>query len=223
MRPSERGKGYAKEMLHLNILNAKALGIPKFLITCDAKNNKLKLKNILEGYCMEINIRRLAPDLAEDYVHYFDVTPHDVNVDEQKCYCVTWRSDDSYDNGNHWFSTREERRARAIEFVKKGNLQGYLAYCGEKIVGWCNANADCQLCVDYLRMYWPIDEFNADIKVKSIFCFVIAPEMQRKGIATKLLERVVKDAADEGFDFVESYVNKELREGKVVVRKKLKE
>jgi predicted acetyltransferase len=38
VRPSERGKGYAKEMLRLNILNAKELGIPKLLITCDVKN-----------------------------------------------------------------------------------------------------------------------------------------------------------------------------------------
>lgn len=36
--PSERGKGYAKEMLRLNIQNAKVLGISKLLITCDAKN-----------------------------------------------------------------------------------------------------------------------------------------------------------------------------------------
>jgi len=38
VRPSERGKGYAKEMLRLNKRNAKALGIPKLLITCDEKN-----------------------------------------------------------------------------------------------------------------------------------------------------------------------------------------
>ena len=70
--------------------------------------------------------------------------------------------------------------------------------------------------------------------------------MQRRGIATQLLERVCKDSADDGFDFVEAYVNKEFiytdhdfrgplemyekcgftkyaeREGKVVVRKALK-
>lgn len=195
---------------------------------------------------MKIEIRKLTPNLAEDYVHFFDVTPHDVNIDERKCYCVTWRSNDSYDNGNYWFPSREERRERAIQFVKAGSLQGYLAYHGNEIVGWCNANADCQLCVNYLRSYWPIEKYRADVKVKSVFCFVIAPEMQRKGIATQLLERVCKDAADDGFDFVEAYVNKKFiytdhdfrgplamyekcgftnyaeREGKVVVRKALK-
>ncbi len=38
VRPSERGKGYAKEMLRLNIENAKKLGITKLLITCDTAN-----------------------------------------------------------------------------------------------------------------------------------------------------------------------------------------
>jgi GNAT superfamily N-acetyltransferase len=49
---------------------------------------------------------------------------------------------------------------------------------------------------------------SADRRVKSVFCFTIAPEMQRKGVATQLLERVCKDAADEGFNFVEAYPNK---------------
>ena len=196
---------------------------------------------------MNIEIRKLTPDLAKDYVHFFDVTPHDDHTvkDELPCYCVTWRSDDSYvGNGDHWYPTREERRERAIQFVKDGKIQGYLAYHGDKIVGWCNANADCQGCVDYLRSYWPVEEYNADVKVKSIFCFVIAPEMQRKGIATQLLKRVCKDAADDGFDFVEAYVNiiystldfsgplamyekcgftkSAEREGRIVMRKSLK-
>ena len=196
---------------------------------------------------MNIEIRRLTPDLAEDYVHFFDVTPHNTNTDGGKCYCVTWRSDDSYvGNGDHWFPSCEERREHAIQFVRSGSLQGYLAYCGDEIVGWCNANGNCQLCIDYLRSYWPIEKYRADIKIKSVFCFVIAPEMQRKGIATQLLERVCKDAINDGFDFVEAYVEKILndtdedfrghltmyekcgftkcaeREGRVVVRKALK-
>lgn len=198
---------------------------------------------------MNIKIRKLTSDLAEDYAHFFEVTPHDDKTvkDELPCYCVTWRSDDSYINDNrHWFPTREERRERAIQFVKEGSLQGYLAYCGEKIVGWCNATADCQGGVNFLRSYWPIEDYRADTKVKSVFCFVIAPEMQRMGLATKLLERVCQDAAADGFDFVEAYVHKEFnsvphdfrgplamyekcgfyiqseREGKVVVRKALK-
>ena len=38
VRPSERGKGYAKEMLGLNVKNAKKRGIEKMLVTCDSDN-----------------------------------------------------------------------------------------------------------------------------------------------------------------------------------------
>ena len=198
---------------------------------------------------MNIEIKKLTPDLADAYAHFFDVTPHDDHTvkNELPCYCVTWRSDESYANDNrHWFPTREERRERALQYVKDGSLQGYLAYRGDEIVGWCNATADCQGGVDYLRSFWPIENYDESIKVKSVFCFVIAPEVQRMGVATKLLQRVCRDAAADGFDYVEAYAHSTLdavlhdfrgpltmyekcgfckcaeREGRVVVRKALK-
>ena len=160
---------------------------------------------------MDVEIKKLTPDLAEEYVRFFDVTPHDdhTNKDELPCYCITWRSDESYINDNrHWFPTREERRDRALKYVGDGSLQGYLAYCSGEIVGWCNATAGCQGGVNYLRSFWPIAEDHVNVKVKSIFCFTIAPKLQRMGVATKLLEYVCKDAADDGFDFVEAYASK---------------
>ena len=159
---------------------------------------------------MEIEIRKLIPDLAEDYLHFFDTTPHDDNVEEHKCYCMCWCNDD-YEGQD--FSTAEKRRKYALQYVKGNNIQGYLAYHGDTVVGWCNANtkADCLKCESWQRFmnYVPIEESNAGIKVKSIFCFVIAPEMKRKGSATLLLEHVCKDAAQDGFDFLEAYPCKE--------------
>ena len=52
------------------------------------------------------------------------------------------------------------------------------------------------------------EESSPEIKVKSIFCFAVAPEMRGKGIAKLLLEQVCKDAKSNGFDFVEAYPNK---------------
>lgn len=154
---------------------------------------------------MDIKVKRLTPELAEDYVNFFDTTPH--NGDDDKCYCVTWRDDDFFESDGHWFSTREERRAAALKFVQNGSLRGYLAYNDGKIVGWCNTNENCRSGMEYLSSFFPVGEHSPDVKIKPIFCFVIAPEMQRKGIATQLVERICKDAAEDGFDFVEAYVN----------------
>jgi GNAT superfamily N-acetyltransferase len=157
---------------------------------------------------LNISIRKLTPDLVEDYVHFFDTTPHDDNIDEHKCYCVCWCNDDSEGRD---FSSAAKRREYAVQFVKGGNIQGYLAYQDDKVVGWCNANtrADCLKCESGRRYMGTLPVESPDVKVKSIFCFVIAPEMRRKGVSALLLERVCEDAARDGFDFVEAYPNKE--------------
>lgn len=46
VRPSERGKGYAKEMLRLNLENCRRLGLGKVLVTCN-RNNAASEKTIL--------------------------------------------------------------------------------------------------------------------------------------------------------------------------------
>ena len=155
----------------------------------------------------KITVCPLTPDLAEEYARFFDVTPHDVNRDDMKCYCITWRNDETYADAGHWFDTREERRARAIEYVKSGCIRGYLAYSGDEIVGWCNTNEHCRMGVDYLRGEYPIGQEQSEVKVKPIFCFVIHPDYQRMGVATQMVQRICEDAAKEGFDYVEAYVN----------------
>ncbi|QRN84369.1 GNAT family N-acetyltransferase [Chloroflexota bacterium] len=159
---------------------------------------------------MDIEIKKLIPDLAAEYVQFFTATPHDNYVDEHKCYCVCWCNDDCQGKD---FSTAEKRSQWALQYIRDNNIQGYLAYSDDAIVGWCNANtkSDCLKCAGWRRLmsHVPLEEPGRGIKVKSIFCFMIAPEMKRQGIATLLLERVCKDAEDDGFDFVEAYPYKE--------------
>lgn len=66
---------------------------------------------------MNIEIRKLAPEHAEDYVRFFDTTPHDDCVDEHKCYCVCWCSDDCEGRD---YSTVQKRREYALRYVKDG-------------------------------------------------------------------------------------------------------
>jgi GNAT superfamily N-acetyltransferase len=166
---------------------------------------------------MTLEIRKLTPDLAEDYVRFFDVTPHNEPRHNVKCYCVFWCGDDC--EGKN-FSSKAARREYALQYVRSGMLQGYLAYCDGEAVGWCNANtkSDCLTCMGWREMngkrkgYIPTEELTPEIRVKSVFCFAIAPELRRKGIASQLLERVCRDAAADGFDFVEAYPEKEVTE-----------
>ena len=156
---------------------------------------------------MNIEIRKLTPDLLEDYLCFFETEAHADNPDEDRCYCVCWCSVDHRIQTD--FSSPEKRRDLAVQYINSRAIQGYLAYYDGKVVGWCNANnkSDCLNCTSWLRFMNAVntEDSSPDIKVKSIYCFTIAPNMKRKGIASQLLERVCKDAADDGFAFVEVY------------------
>ncbi len=155
---------------------------------------------------MNITIKKLTPDLAEDYVHFFNTTPHN-EKHNMKCYCVCWAS-----NVPEGFDASPNETV-ALQMVRNGNLQGYLAYFDGRVIGWVNANtkSECLKCLGWQwgRTAYPTDS-EIDKYTKSIFCFTIAPEFQRKGIATQLLERVCRDAKEDGFHFVEVYPDKTL-------------
>ncbi|MCI8387274.1 MAG: GNAT family N-acetyltransferase [Clostridiales bacterium] len=159
---------------------------------------------------MYIEIKRLTPELVDDYLNFFDTVPHNTNKAEERCYCVGWSNADSDGVDS---STAEKRRELAAKYIAGRNLDGYLAYYSGKVIGWCNANtkSECFKC-QYGRMYLECtNRTETPIKdnVKSVFCFAVAPEMRGKGIAGLLLERVISDAVKDGFDYVEAYPNKE--------------
>ena len=163
---------------------------------------------------MNIEIKKLTPELIEDYLRFFDTTPHATNKEEHKCYCIWWsnRAIDGKD-----YSTVENRRNIATEYINSNNIQGYLAYNGDKVIGWCNSNtkADCYECFCWKNFMSAVQRDDKETiekdnkRVKAVFCFAIAPEFRGKGIAGLLLDRVCEDAKINGFDIVEAYPNKD--------------
>jgi ribosomal protein S18 acetylase RimI-like enzyme len=114
----------------------------------------------------------------------------------------------------HGLTKTADRRAAAVKRVKDGHIKGYLAYHDNKIVGWCNANtkSECKKVIEPMfikHMNVPVEDYKDDEKIKFIFCFTIAPEYRRKGIASRLLEYVCNDATADGYNFIEVFAKKE--------------
>ena len=146
-------------------------------------------------------IRELKPELISDYLSFFD---HDAFADNPGwgfCYCRfhhfphtlrDWRK-----------TTAEENRAVAIDLIHDGTLHGYLAYYGDKPIGWCNAGPRTKMTTspDY-------HEPDASM-IGSIMCFVISKDYRRKGVARTLLEAACAGFLSQGLAIAEAYVLKD--------------
>jgi len=152
---------------------------------------------------MNLNICRLTPELLEDYLNFFDNVAFADHPEWSQCYCLAFHFEPAWDDED---AGRENPwRERAVQFVREGKIQGYLAYADDLIVGWCNANDRTNYAALERDLKHEIQTDGEDKKVKSVVCFLVAPDMRGKGIATRLLERVCADAEAGGYDFVEGY------------------
>jgi len=152
---------------------------------------------------MELESRQLTPDLLADYLDFFDNVAFADHPEWSNCYCLAFHFEPAWDaedagRENPW-------RERVARFVREGKVQGYLAFSNGKVVGWCNANDRKNYAALKHNVKPELWEANEDKKVKSIVCFLVAPDMRGKGIATKMLERVCADAKADGYDFIEGY------------------
>lgn len=152
---------------------------------------------------MTLEVRPLTPELLEDYLDFFDNVAFTDHPEWSNCYCLAFHFEpawDAEDAGleNPW-------RERVARFVREGKVQGYLAYSDGKVAGWCNANDKKNYAALKHNVNAELLTEEPNEKVKSAVCFLVAPELRGKGIATKLLARVCADAEMAGYDFIEGY------------------
>lgn len=152
---------------------------------------------------MELSIRPLSPELADDYFDFFE---HRAFTDGSpyRCYCQIYQMtkaayQTAYEGANA-SDIGKVSRAIAARQIASGALRGYLAYVEGVAIGWCNANE---------RSNYPDDapygeRFHAPAKKQEIAvtCFEIAPGFRGQGVATALLQRVIDDARENGHSAV---------------------
>lgn len=161
---------------------------------------------------MDITIKKLSPEILEDYLDFFDNRAFTDNKGWSLCYCTFYHWNDVVDkecNEDMNAGGLEYTRNYAIKLIREGTLQGYLAYVEGAVVGWCNANDKSSFdSIDKKSRPELWDEKDSGMKIKSVVCYTIAPDFRRKGIATQLLEKVCADAKSEGYAIVEAYPGK---------------
>jgi GNAT superfamily N-acetyltransferase len=145
---------------------------------------------------MDYKIVELNPELAECFADYlgnldFGHAPHWAT-----CYCRFYHTDCSYDE---WFKrTGTENREEAIKEIKAGKMKGYLAFDGDKCIGWCNANN----VKEYKRLADDLEFIVKGRKAGLVICFVIHPDYRGKGVARQLLKQIILDFKEQGYEAV---------------------
>jgi len=146
---------------------------------------------------MNITIKPLSPGLIKDYLFLFDNMVFTENPGWSACYCFSFHFTGTREQWN-----RENNRASVIRYISEKRMNGYLAYSGDKPVGWCNTNDRSKY--QALSKYYELTS-SSEEKVCSVVCFVVDPEYRRKGIAQSLLEQVCSDCSAQDFDYIEAY------------------
>ena len=145
---------------------------------------------------VNIQVRPLSESLLDDYLHFFDEKAFPDNPRWAFCYCYfPYHDPDKMD----WQKrTGAENRKAIGACVREETAQGYLAYSGSEVVGWCNAAP---------RRFYPMlnERREADAETTgSIFCFIVAPAYRGKGIAKALLAAACDGLRARGMRVVEA-------------------
>jgi ribosomal protein S18 acetylase RimI-like enzyme len=142
----------------------------------------------------EIVVRKLSPALLQDYLDFFDYDAFADNPRWAACYCHFHQA--RHDEKKWEERGAEENRAAASALIERGELQGYLAYINDYVVGWCNANARAQYTT------FSPEDFPGDDDGALIVCFNVSAQYRNMGVARKLLEAALESLRRDGFGHV---------------------
>lgn len=146
-----------------------------------------------------MQIRRLTPDLSEDYFRLFGQSFTDF-PEWGACFCAFY--DDPRDDETVEAYSHDRNRGYRQAVIDRGGAYGLLAYDDGEPVGWVNAGPRSA----YLNLRSFSDVTPPDAPpTGAVMCFVIHPDHRGRGVATALLAGVDDHLRDLGMEVVEAY------------------
>ncbi len=155
-----------------------------------------------------MKIFRLTTSRITDWLAFFDHRAFCDNPALQTCYCTYFYSPKQPIAD---FPHPKTNREYALQLMHAGLLRGYLVYDEEKkVIGWCSVNQK-QAFFKIPAVCSNSTLYTAENSVLAIMCFVIDPAHRGKGITTKLVSRIIRDAKKSGITTIEAYPKKKAR------------
>jgi len=153
-----------------------------------------------------LRIERLTPARRDDFLRFFDHERGPAFADNPewaRCYChfyevpkaLPWKD----------FTAEQNRTAMAAR-IDAGEMEGFLAYADDEVVGWLNAQPRHKLAHCWVRL--SVDPTPLDVPdafAAAIVCFVVAPAWRRRGVAKALLDGALASFAARGIHVVDAF------------------
>ncbi|MHB0898008.1 MAG: GNAT family N-acetyltransferase [Spirochaetales bacterium] len=131
-----------------------------------------------------MQIKKLRIENIPDWLEFFDAKAFKDHQEWETCYCTYYFQPKPEEYKN----IHSRKRNYAVWLIEKGIMQGYLAYEDNKVIGWCNSNSKRS----FPRLNTISD--TQEETIKSIVCFIVEKEYRNRGIASALVQEVIKDA-----------------------------
>lgn len=162
---------------------------------------------------MQYEIKKLSPELANDYIEFFEKYAFCDGSEFAGCYCTWYHWNDNYERERGCCSDDKKKSFKkdlAYRLILEGKLNGFLVYEDGTPIGWCNVdekqNYD-RLQIEHNPETWIDSKF--EDKILSIVCFLVSPNMRGKGVASALLREACAYAEKSGYQYIEAYPSKE--------------
>lgn len=154
----------------------------------------------------DLRIERLTPSRGEDFLCFFDHERGPAFADNPEwatCYCHYYQVPPALKWSD--FDGPANRTAMAAR-IATAEMEGYLAYTGDEVVGWMNAQPYSKLRYACARMRIADPPLTvAPHEAAAIVCFVIAPAHRRQGVARALLAAGLTNLAARGIALVDAF------------------
>jgi ribosomal protein S18 acetylase RimI-like enzyme len=151
-------------------------------------------------------VERLTPARRDDFLGFFDHQRGAAFADNPewaKCYChyyhvpkaITWSTLDGAAN-----------RVAMTARIDAGEMDGFLAYAGDEVVGWLNAQPWHKLRHACARLDIAAPDLDVPAhEAAAVVCFVVAPAWRRRGVARELLEAALSSFIQRGVRVVDAF------------------
>jgi len=150
-----------------------------------------------------VRIERLTFRLRDDFLRFFDGLRSDAGCDAANCYChyfhvataIPWDTLNGAAN-------RTAMSAR----IDAGEMDGFLAYDDDRVVGWLNAQPYHKLSHLWSRLV--ITTLECDVpahEAAAIVCFVTDSPCQQHNIYRALLDGALISLRDRGIRIVDAF------------------